>query len=42
VNEINYFKVYILCSGDMSADIDQLHVKKIQLVDLSYIVMEDW
>jgi hypothetical protein len=29
MNEIDHFKVFILCSGDMIADVDHLHVKRI-------------
>jgi hypothetical protein len=29
MNEINYFKVCVLYSGDVTADIDHLHVKRI-------------
>jgi hypothetical protein len=29
MNEIDYFKVFVLCDGDMTADVDHLHVKKI-------------
>jgi hypothetical protein len=42
VNEIDHFKVFVLCSGDMAADVDHLHVKIIHLVSLSYIVIEDF
>jgi hypothetical protein len=40
MNEIDYFKFFVLYSCDMAADIDDLHVKRIHLVDLvgfSYI-----
>jgi hypothetical protein len=40
MSEINYFKVFIICSDDVTADVDHLHVKKIQLVSFSYIVIE--
>jgi hypothetical protein len=33
VSEINHFKVFVLCSGDMAADVDHLHIKRIHLVD---------
>jgi hypothetical protein len=36
MNEIDYFIVFVLCSGD----VDHLHVKKIYLVSFSYIVIE--
>jgi hypothetical protein len=39
--EINHFKKFIMCSDDMTADVDQLYVKKIHLVGFSYIVIED-
>jgi hypothetical protein len=41
MNEIDYFKLFILYSGDVAADVDHLHVKRIHLVDFSYIVIED-
>jgi hypothetical protein len=42
--EIDHFNFFVLCSGDMAADVDHLHVKRIHLVHLvgfSYIVIED-
>jgi hypothetical protein len=41
MNEIDYFKKFILCSGDVAADVDHIHIKRLHLVGLSYIVMED-
>jgi hypothetical protein len=41
MNEFDHFKIFILCSGDVAADVDHLHVKRIHLVDFSYIVIED-
>jgi hypothetical protein len=44
MNEIDHFNFFVLCSGDIVADMDHLHVKKIHLVYLmgfSYIVIED-
>jgi hypothetical protein len=38
MNEINYFKVFIICSDDVTADVDHLHVKRTHVVDFSYIV----
>jgi hypothetical protein len=32
MNEINYFKVFILRSGDMTANISHLYVKNIHLL----------
>jgi hypothetical protein len=29
MNEIDHSKVFILCSGDVIADVDHLHVKRI-------------
>jgi hypothetical protein len=29
MNEIDHFKVFVLCSGDMAADVDHLHIKRI-------------
>jgi hypothetical protein len=31
MSEINYFKVFILYSDDVTADVDHLHIKRIQL-----------
>jgi hypothetical protein len=41
MNEIDHFKIFVLCSGDVAADVDHLHVKRIYLVDFFYIVIED-
>jgi hypothetical protein len=41
MNEIDHFKVFILCIGDMVADVDHLHVKRIYLVGFSYIVIDN-
>jgi hypothetical protein len=41
MNKIGHFNFFILYSGDVTADADHLHIKKIHLVDLSYIVIED-
>jgi hypothetical protein len=30
-----------VCSGDLAADVDQLHVMRIHLADFVYIVIED-
>jgi hypothetical protein len=30
MNEIDHFKVFVLCSGDVAADVDHLRVKRIQ------------
>jgi hypothetical protein len=42
MNEIDYFKVFVLLSGDVAANVDHLHVKKIHLVSFSYIVIDDY
>jgi hypothetical protein len=42
MNEIDYFKVFVLCSDDVAADMDYLYVKKILLVGFSYIVINDY
>jgi hypothetical protein len=39
MNEIDHFKVFILYSGDVAA-VDHLYIKRIHLVDFSYIVIE--
>jgi hypothetical protein len=41
MNEIDHFKVFVLYSGDVAADVDHLHVKRIDLVGFSYIVIKD-
>jgi hypothetical protein len=41
MNEIDHFKKFVLCSGDVTADVDHLHVKRIHLVCFSYRVIED-
>jgi hypothetical protein len=38
MNEIDHFKKFILCSGDVAIDVYNLHVKRIHLVCFSYIV----
>jgi hypothetical protein len=40
MNEIDHFKYFILYSGDVAADMDHLHVKRIHLVCFSYIIIE--
>jgi hypothetical protein len=42
--EINHFKAFVLCSCDMAADLDHLHVKRIHLESLvghPYVVRDD-
>jgi hypothetical protein len=41
MSEINHFKIFVLCSGDVAADVDHLHVKRIHLVGFFYIVIGD-
>jgi hypothetical protein len=41
MNEFDYFKVFILYSGNVAADIDHLYIKRIHLLNFSYIVIED-
>jgi hypothetical protein len=41
MNKTDHFKLFVLCSGDMTADVDHLHVKRIHLVSFFYIVIED-
>jgi hypothetical protein len=41
MSEINHFKKIALCGDDVTADMDNLYVKRIHLVDFSYIVVED-
>jgi hypothetical protein len=39
MNEIDHFKNFVLCSGDVVAHMDNLHVKRIHLVSFSYIII---
>jgi hypothetical protein len=41
MSEINHFKVFVLGSGDMTADVYYLYVKRIHLVCSSYIAIGD-
>jgi hypothetical protein len=41
MSEINHFKIFVLCSDDVTADVYHLHVKRIYLVCSSYIVIGD-
>jgi hypothetical protein len=41
MDEIDYFKDFILCSGDVTIDVNHLHIKKIYLLSFFYIVIED-
>jgi hypothetical protein len=38
MNEIDHFKKFVLCSSDVAAVANQLHVKRIHLVCFSYII----
>jgi hypothetical protein len=40
MNEIDYFKNFILYSDNVTNDMDYLHIKRIHL-SFSYIVIED-
>jgi hypothetical protein len=42
MSEINYFKFFIMYSDDVTADVNYLHVKKIYLVNFSYIIIDDY
>jgi hypothetical protein len=35
------FIIFILCSGDVAADVNHLHIKRIHLLGFCYIVIED-
>jgi hypothetical protein len=39
MNEIDHFKVFVLCSDDVTTDVDHLYVKRIHLVSFSYRAM---
>jgi hypothetical protein len=41
MNEFDHFKVFILYSGDVVADVNHLPTKRIHLVNFFYIVIED-
>jgi hypothetical protein len=40
--EINHFKKIVLCSGDVTIDLDHLHVKRIHLGCVWLSVNEGW
>jgi hypothetical protein len=39
MNEMDHFKVFILCNDDVIVDVDHLHAKRIRIVCFSYIVI---
>jgi hypothetical protein len=41
VNKIDHFKIYLHFSGDVSADVNHLHIIKFYLVNFSYIIIDD-
>jgi hypothetical protein len=41
MDEINHFKLFIICSDDVMTDVDHLHGKRIYLVSFSYIVIDN-
>jgi hypothetical protein len=44
MNEINHFKKFVLCSGDVTVDVEHLFIKRIHLellVSHLYTVKED-
>jgi hypothetical protein len=44
MSEINHFKKFVLCSDDMTVDVNHLHIKRIYLeplFDHLYIIRED-
>jgi hypothetical protein len=41
MSEINHFKIFIMYNDDMTAGVDYLYVKRIYLVNFSYIVIDD-
>jgi hypothetical protein len=41
MNKIDYFKKFIFYSCDVIADVEHLYVKRIYLVNFSYLVIED-
>jgi hypothetical protein len=41
MKEIDHFKVFVLRSGDVVVDVARLHIKRIHLINFSYIVIED-
>jgi uncharacterized BrkB/YihY/UPF0761 family membrane protein len=42
MNEFDHFKKFILCNGDMVAVVHYFYIKRIHLVNFSYIVTEDY
>jgi hypothetical protein len=41
MNEIDHFKVFVLYNSDVTTDVDHLHIKRIQLMSFSYIIIDD-
>jgi hypothetical protein len=41
MSEINHFNFFVLCSSDVTADVDHLYMKIIHFMSFSYIVIED-
>jgi hypothetical protein len=41
MNKIDYFKNFILCNGDVTANVNHMHIKIIHLVNFSYIIIDD-
>jgi hypothetical protein len=41
MSKIDHFKAFIVCSGDMSAGMNHLHIKRIHLMSSYYIVIGD-
>jgi hypothetical protein len=41
MNEIDYFKFFLLYSDDVTANVNYLHIKKIYFMNFSYIVIDD-
>jgi hypothetical protein len=39
MNEINHFKVFVLYSGNVAANVDYLHIKRIYLFSYFIVVM---
>jgi hypothetical protein len=42
MNEIDHFKLFILYSDDMIADMYYMHIKRIHLMSFSFIVIDDF
>jgi hypothetical protein len=41
MNKIDHFKIFVLCSSDVTSNVYHLHIKRIHSVYFSYIIIDD-